>query len=284
MKKIGLVLLLILTSNIYSKPHNEYVLQPKTNKTIKLIEPPLEQRKGAIRGVPIRFRILSKQIDLEYELINPPKGMRILGHSDLGEWEIGKTDGVDVLWNVPMDIEEKTYAITMKATDFTRNEGTLSFDIKVPKTTIISTKIENNELIVTDKNSNLYGMKLKGHNGENISNLILRSVDYTDVWKKEVKNKSLQNTVERTVFIIDNMPEKLDLKFPEYIDNYQKRRNISLDFKKYTEAPFFGRYLWEKAYIAGYEYEGTKGLTIERNRFGIYGSNGSKVYILIFKK
>lgn len=271
MKKIGLVLLLILTSDIYSKPHNEYILHAKPNKTIKLIEPPLEQRKGAIRGVPIRFRVLSKQIDLEYELINPPKGMMILGRSDLGEWEIGKTDGVDVLWNVPMDIEEKIYTINMKATDFARNEGTLSFDIKVPKTTIISTKIENNELIVIDKNSNLYGMKMKGHNGEDVSQIKLRSVNYTDVWKYIPKDWQKGKQLEYIVFIIDNKPPQLDIDLSD---------DIYIGFYRYQGDQFHTFNAWNNI-ARGYTRNTDGTFTPFRNE---YDNGGNKVYLVVIEQ
>lgn len=240
------------------------------NNKIKLIEPPLQQRRGAIRGVSIYFRVLSKKIDLKYELIDPPNGMMIVRRSDLGEDMIGIIDGVDILWDVPMDMEEKIHTITLKATDFKGNKGQVNFLIKVPKTTIIPTKIVNNELIVIDKNSNLYGMKLKGHNGEDISNMQLRSVEYADVWKRKVKNKVPADSVERTVFMIDNMPLELDVKFPDYIDSYEERRNLGLEFQKYSEPIFIGRDFWDEVSYEEYEYKGTKGFTIPYKRHGVY--------------
>lgn len=256
----------------------------KTNK-IKLIEPPLQQRRGAIRGVPIYFRVLSKEIGLKYELVDPPKGMKILRRSDLGEWEIGKIDGVDIEWNVPMDIEEKIYTITMKATDLEGNEGQISFDIKVPKTTIIPTKIENNELIVTDKNSNLYGMKMKGHHGEDISTLQLRSVAYADVWKKKVKNKALEDIIERIVFVIDNMPEALDMKMPSQFNSAEKWNTHNVDIYKYDDRHLNELYQWDKfiVYSGGYKYEDTPGLVIPhiKNR---YEKSGSKIYMFEYQK
>lgn len=240
------------------------------NNKIKLIEPPLQQRRGAIRGVSIYFRVLSKKIDLKYELIDPPNGMMIVRRSDLGEDMIGIIDGVDILWDVPMDMEENIHTITMKATDFKGNKGQVNFLIKVPKTTIIPTKIVNNELIVIDKNSNLYGMKLKGHNGEDISNMQLRSVEYADVWKRKIKNKVPEDSVERTVFMIDNMPLELDVKFPDYIDSYEERRNLGLEFQKYSEPIFIGRDFWDEVSYEEYEYKGTKGFTIPYKRHGVY--------------
>jgi len=256
-----------------------------TPSELKLIAPPITAIRGAIRGVTIQFRVTSKNMNLKYKLINPPAGMEIIGRSDLGEFAIGYIDGVDIKWNVPMDIEEKTYTITTEATDIDGSTVEVSFDIKVPKTNLIETKIVNNELIVTDKNSNLYGMKMKGHSGEDISELRLRSVAYEDVWKKKVKKKNPEDIVERTVFVIDNMPEKLDMKFPEYINNYLKRRELGLEFRKYLEAPFMDIDPWEEDYSDGYyEYEETNGLTLQHKRHGVYGSDGSKVYILIFTK
>ena len=127
-------------------------------------------------------------------------------------------------------------------------------------------------------------MKMKGHSGEDISELRLRSVAYEDVWKKKVKKKNPEDIVERTVFVIDNMPEKLDMKFPEYINNYLKRRELGVEFRKYSESIFMYIDSWEQGYSDGYEYEETNGLTLQHKRHGVYGSDGSKVYILIFTK
>lgn len=251
------------------------------NNKIKLIEPSLQQRRGAIRGVPIHFRVLSKVIGLKYELIDPPKGMNILRRSDLGEDQIGIIDGVDIEWDVPMDIEEKTYTITMKATDLEGNKGQISFDIKVPKTTIIPTKVKNNELIVTDKNSNLYGMKMKGHDGENISNVTLRSVAYADVWKKHIKKKNPEDIIKRTVFVIDNMPEALDVKMPAWMDTYAKRINLDMSSYKYRDGSSPS---WEQSSRKAYNYEGTNGYVFHHKTYDKYGSDGSKVYMIILNK
>ncbi len=156
-----------------------------TTSEIVLAPPPIEQRRGAIRGVSIQFRVLSESTNLEYKLINPLEGMTILGHSDLGERYA--IQGVDIQWDVPMDMEEIEHEITVEAIDREGNKGEVSFFIKVPKTKEVETKIVNNELIVTDKNSTLYGMKMKGHSGEDISDLKIRIVDYLDVWRKRVK-------------------------------------------------------------------------------------------------
>ena len=196
--------------------------------------PRLQERRGAIRGVTIKFRVWSKQYGLKYALVNPPKGMKITGRADEG---MTGRDGRTIQWDIPMDAQEgKIYDITVKATDFRVNgkEKTITFPIKVPKTTPIQTTIVNNELTVTDKSSNLYGMKMKGHRGEDISELRLRSVEYRDVWKKRVENRLPEDVVKQTMFILDNMPKKLDMKMPTWMDTYDKARILLVSFSQYS--------------------------------------------------
>jgi len=62
--------------------------------------------------------------------------------------------------------------------------------------------------------------------------LKLRTVDYGDVWKKEIENKEPEDVVERTVFILDNMPEKLDVQMPKWLNSIDKALNIGAFFYK----------------------------------------------------
>jgi len=248
-----------------------------TPSELKLIAPPITAIRGAIRGVTIQFRVTSKNMNLKYKLINPPAGMEIIGRSDLGEFAIGYIDGVDIKWNVPMDIEEKTYTITTEATDIDGSTVEVSFDIKVPKTNLIETKIVNNELIVTDKNSNLYGMKMKGHSGEDISELRLRSVAYEDVWKHYTKALDVNKDIEHIVFIIDNMPKFTDIKFPSYMDVFQKRVSLGAGFDVYFNNCLAGD-CWDWRNGNSYLYEDTNGVTFSKE----YQSNLNSSEVFIF--
>lgn len=134
-----------------------------------------------------------------------------------------------VQWDIPIDaIEGKTYKITMRAINPDGYIATLTFPIKIPRTKLIKTKVVNNELIVTDKNSTLYGMKMKRHKGEDISKLKIRTVHYRDVWKKNVKYRAANDRVEKLVFIIDNMPNKLNIKTPKSLNTYAKRAELKV--------------------------------------------------------
>ena len=253
---------------------------------VELIEPSMRELRGAIRGVPIRFNVKSKQLGLIYTLIDPPRGMKIEkrmmqrgGH--FGPMHVDM-DGVDVLWEVPIDMEEKTYTITMKAKNDIGEETEISFPIKVPKTIPIQTEIINNELIVIDKNSLLYGMKMKGHNGEDISNLKLRSVDYEDVWKHNEIALDKNKKIEHIVFVVDNMPENLDIKFPEYMDTFEKRINLGTGFDQYMETSLASRQYWDWNNFDTdiYKYDNTDGVSLP-HMYGNYRgeSNGSKIFI-----
>jgi hypothetical protein len=173
-----------------------------------------------------------------------------------------------------MDIEEKIYTITTKATDVNGNTAEISFDIKVPKTKTIQTEIVNNELIVTDRNSTLYGMKMKGHSGEDISELRLRSVDYGDVWKLPLQNLEPDDVVEKTIFIIDNISPKIDIKLFKDIDTHEKRLKLGSGLFEYVETNFIDTNFWEHKYRNNYEYESTNGFVV----------NGNGVYLLLIRK
>ena len=241
-----------------------------------IIEPPLQQRRGAIRGVTIMFQLLSKESGLTHALIDPPEGMTIVGRADMGMDAI--KFGVDVEWKVPMDAEEgKTYNITAKFTDKEGTSTELTFPIKVPVTKLVQTKIENNELIVTDKNSNLYGMKMKGHNGEDISELKLRTVDYGDVWKKEIENKEPEDVVERTVFILDNMPEKLDVQMPKWLNSIDKALNIGAFFYK-NDNEFIDNF-WDGAVDKWDESKGSLSVLYKNET-----SASTRIFLIVIEK
>jgi len=251
------------------------------NTKIELITPPIEQRRGALRGVHINMLLQAYATwGVEFRLVNPPKGMYLSDgeYSHILDQEEMLTKRPKIIeWNVPMDaIEGKTYDITVEVTDAKKRKGSLIFPIKVPKTTPIQTQIVNNELTVTDKKSNLYGMKMKGHSGEDIFELKLRAVDYGDVWRKNgVGTKTVM------VFVLDNMPEALDVKFPEYIDNYKKRKSMGVDFLQYAAMGMADGDFWDRAYRAGYSYDGTKGLVIPSLHTRLHTSN---IFILITNK
>ena len=150
-------------------------------------------------------------------------------HHYLGK---GKSSGVVVKWDVPMDAQEgKIYNITVKGIDKKGDTAKTTFSIKVPKTKPIQTTLKNNELIVTDKSSPLFGMKMKGHSGEDVSNVRLRSVEYGDVWKARGKGK-------HTVFVIYNKPPKLNIDLPDDLKN-------GLSKFMGSESVFFSSDFWE---------------------------------------
>jgi hypothetical protein len=212
--------------------------------------------------------------------------MKIVGVTDAGSYESdrGLKEGVTVKWNVPIEIEEKIYNITVKATDIEGNTEDITFPIKVPKTKPIQTKLVNNELTVTDKSSSLYGMKMKGHSGEDISELRLRSVEYGDVWKKRVKNRQPEDVVEQTVFILDGMPVALDVKMPNLFESKEKWISVDAELYKYQEGIYTD--FWEddyRVYSGVVNYDGIRGLVIPHKLSG-ETYNGSKVYMFILSK
>lgn len=275
----------ILIFNGFDNKTENIMLSPLIK--IKLIAPSISETKGAVRGVPIRFNVRSKQLELTYTLIDPPRGMRIekrmLQKGRCWNPEPMHIDGVDVLWDVPMDMEEKTYTITMKARNSIGEEAKISFPIKVPKSISIQTKIVNNELIVTDKNSFLNGMKMKGHNKEDINNLKLRSIIYEDVWRYNAIVLDKNKKVEHLVFVVDNMPEKMDIKFPAYMDTFKKRINLGAGFYQYMEKTCLIHkkcWNWDNFDTDIYKYENTDGVSLPR-KYGNYRgeSDGSKIFI-----
>ena len=181
-----------------------------------IFAPSTRQRKGAIRGVRIAMQIVATQIGLNFTLKEAPEGMRLARCHPHVEDALEAYEGKScrtLVWDVPMDIEEnRRYKVTIEATNPDKHKEQTVFYVKVPKTTPIKTELRHNELIVTDKRSPLYGMKLKGHNGEDVSKVRLRSVRYEDVWKAKGKGT-------HTVFIIYNKPPKLDIDLPGDLKN-----------------------------------------------------------------
>jgi len=228
----------------------------------KLIPPTVSQLRGALPGVTIKFRVTSKDIGLKYSLVNPPEGVKIVGKSDFGENQEVDLEGVDIEWKVPLDIEEKRHLITIQAEDIEGKVGEMEFEINVPKTTLIQTEVINNELIVTDTTSRLYGMKMKGHNGEDISAMQLKSVDYKQLWRKSVKTDP-GDVVEYIPFVIENIPAKIDIKFPEYMDSYEERIALGVNLDRYSVPVLLGKGYWDFKGEFVYEYEGTNGYLIE---------------------
>jgi hypothetical protein len=265
------------------KPNN--ITIPRLQEP-RLDPPPVEQRRGAVRGVQIAFELT--QGDREHQtisLVNPPTGMKIKKwiHSN------GVPPyGVIVQWDVPMDaIEGKVYHITAKATDSKGREKTITFPIKVPKTTPIQTIIKNNELIVTDPNSPLKGMKLKVHEGAkgDISKVRLRSVAYEDVWRHYDKRLDASKSVEHVVFVIYNKPPKLDIDLPNKLKNNLYRFAGS-------DSVIIGSYFWKSiapSYLidAKDAWDSATGrYIIKKNIKGILQHNehddgGNKIYLLL---
>ncbi|GIU01267.1 hypothetical protein TSL6_17730 [Sulfurovum sp. TSL6] len=273
--------IIIVTDDIVSNDNNYSGKNPvdihinREASLAKLIAPSLQARRGAIRGVPIKFRVTSVTPGLEYSLVNPPEGMKVIGQTSIENTEIY---GIDVLWDVPMDAEEgKIHVITARATDTKGRQSTIDFQIKVPTTSLIAIEIVSNELRVTDKRSALYGMKMKGHNGEDISTLRLRSVDYKDVWKHYAEPLDANKEIEHIVFVIDNMPEMIDIKFPSYMDTFEKRINIGAGFDRYSENCLMTEDCWNWRNGSSYLYENTNGVSIPHKYKGEI--NGSKVFI-----
>ena len=209
-------------ANYEGKDPQDINIVPKNE--IELIVPPIEQRRGALRGVHISMLIKAYATSgVVFRLVEPPEGMSL---SDgeyshiLDEEEMSTKRPKIIEWDVPMDaIEGQIYDITVEVTDDKKRKGSVTFPIKVPKTKAIQTEIVNNELIVTDKDSTLYGMKMKGHSGEDISELKLRSVDYGDVWKK----KKVEKLKKYAAFIVYNKAPKIDFDFPELFSFYKYR-------------------------------------------------------------
>ena len=293
-----------LPENIYVLEHNIEIIDQDTNNTnpytvevetlesldaffdskdptdivvekqkFSIIEPPLQQRRGAIRGVTIMFQLLSHGRGVKYTLVSPPEGMKIIEESNLGMTET--LSGVDVEWKVPMDAEEgQIYNITARATEIDGTVAELTFPIKVPKTKPIQTKLVNNELIVTDKSSPLYGMKMKGHSGEDIYEMRLKSVEYGDVWKERIENRKAEDVIEYTMFILDNMPNALDIKMPEWMDTLKKVQTLSVSFLQYSGSSIYSD-VWAGAAKSLIKYENTDGwlykrtMNTETNIFGL---------------
>lgn len=250
------------------------------DEELALTPPSIEQLKGAIRGVRIAFEInIADNSQQTINLMNPPKGMKILG----GICNQGVPPyAIKVQWDIPMDTEEgKVYNIAVKATGITGKEKIITFPIAISKTKPIQTKVKNNELIVIEKKSPLYGMKMKGHNGEDISQIKLRSVKYEDVWKHNGKPLDDTKPLSFTVFVVDNMPEKTDMKFPPYMDTFEKRIAIGAGFDRYTEGIFVGYSYWRWIHSSNgiYLYEDTNGVTVPNTYSRKQKGNRSQMFI-----
>lgn len=244
----------------------------KRKPELILDAPSLQSSKGAVRGVSIKFRVTTgNQYWSKVTLVNPPKGMRAVGNVFVENTELY---GINVQWDVPMDeVEGKIYTITAKATDPKGREKTITFPIKVPKTTPIQTTLKNNELIVTDKSSPLYGMKMKGHSGEDISNVKLRSVDYGDIQEHPANQYEINYKLKYTVFIIDNKPPQLDIDLPDI---------LYFGFYKYIvgDVVYTGDPWKDVAREYDIHADGSYILSPRRNE---HDDGGTKVYLLVIE-
>jgi hypothetical protein len=105
-------------------------------------------------------------------------------------------------------------------------------------------------------------------------------VEYEDVWKKRVENRLPEDVVERTVFILDNMPEALDVKFPKYVDSVEEAIFLGTEIYKYTKDNDF----WYYATMTNYRYENTNGLVLDYQVQNEYSNNNSNIFMLVFQK
>ncbi len=263
-------------------------VKPTSKADLILKAPPKYQRKGAIRGVRISFVVYANRSDADFALVSPPKGMRIKrtirGESFLTPPLLWGASGAWIVWDVPMDAKEgKVYSVTVKASDPTGRSKTVTFPIKVPKTYPIQTALKHNELIVTDKDSPLYGMKLKGHNGEDVSKVRLRSVRYEDAPSHSAQPLDATKPIDHIVFVVDNLPEKIDIKFPEWMDEFEKERlpkDVRIFQYLYYDMLTSGN-PWDWRYGGDYLYEGTDGVVLPKMfGSGKFAYGGSKLIMI----
>ncbi len=184
-----------------------------------------------------------------------------------------------IKWDIPMDaIEGKLYDITVQGIDEFGQIEEITFPIKVPKTKPIQTKIKNNELIVTDKNSTLYGMKMKGHSGEDISAVKLRSVEYRNVWRKRARPLDSSKEIERIVYIVDNVPNQFDMKFPPYMDNFEEERmKKGISIYQYLSSNCIVDDCWGWRYGDDILYDNTDGTIVPKT---YYTEENSKLFMI----
>jgi hypothetical protein len=122
-------------------------------------------------------------------------------------------------------------------------------------------------------------MKLKVHEGSqgDISKVRLRSVAYEDVWKHYSKRLDASKPVEHVVFVIDNMPERVDVKPPHWMDKASKRIKLNLRTRRYRNNAI-GSYYWGNQNIGIYDYEDAEGYIYSRNN-----DTTSQVFILVYQ-
>lgn len=257
---------MISTDSKYSSK-NPQDIEIDRKPELVLNAPRLVERKGAVRGASIKFRVTATRRHLKYRLINFPKGVKLIKDP-----ATHLPTGVNLQWDVPMDMEEgKLYPITVEAEDRDGNKAQVNFQIKVPNTTIIPTQIINNELIVVDKSSPLYGMKMKGHNVEDVSYMKLRSVKYEDLWKHYPSQYEANKKLMYTAFIVENKPPELDIDLSD---------DLYIGFYRYSEEQFVGSNSWKDI-----------SRTYTRNPDGThppsrneYDNGGTKVYLVVTEK
>ncbi|SFV71067.1 hypothetical protein MNB_SV-13-1836 [hydrothermal vent metagenome] len=107
----------------------------------------------------------------------------------------------------------------------------------------------------------------------------LRSVEYRDVWKKGVKGKKPEDVIARTVFVMDNIPEALEMQIPNFSESIEKWTQLNVKLYRYNDS-------WE--YVNSIDssevnYDATEGLIIPHKSSGDI-HNGSKVFMFILGK
>ena len=125
-------------------------------------------------------------------------------------------------------------------------------------------------------------MKMKGHSGEDISELRLRSVAYEDVWKKKIIPLDKNKDIEQIVYIIDNVPNQLDIKYPNYMSSFEEDRiKKGISINQYLDGRCILNDCWGWMYGTDFLYENTDGVTIPKiYGYGSYETKGSKLFII----
>lgn len=105
----------------------------------------------------------------------------------------------------------------------------------------------------------------------------LRTVDYGDVWKKGIENKAPEDIVERTVFILDNMPEKLDVQMPKWLNSIDKALNIGAFFYK-NDNEFIDNF-WDGAVDKWDESKGSLSVLYKNET-----SASTRIFLIVIEK
>ena len=122
---------------------------------------------------------------------------------------------------------------------------------------------------------------MKGHDGEDISNMKLLSVDYKELWRKAI-GKQIGDVVEYIPFVIYNMPAKIDMKFPNSIEKLEDYWKVGAKFVRNSEIDILK---FSKSWIDDFEadnldYGGVEGLIVSK----IYNLGAPEIFLLVITK